>query len=369
MASAKIMGPRLSKQQADILRADPFGLQPDAPAAVTSEDVAALFAAQGQPPVPSLEQCTGCGGSLHCGIDGQRLTCNHCGLVVDCDSTEPDEDAPRLAPGAARLKLVGVGSSSLQPDLYRSCSGDSSVSQKRQILDEFLMFRQKFIERGGSALPINALVIATDYYHEVQEECVKRSQNKRKIMAACIAQAGLDIGFLPTKIEIADFMQLPNSGIAPGVNFLRSLTADGKMSIDVHTDPWKPARAEISTLFAHLNIGQADVAPLREAILDVVKFATSENIGTSSFLRSKVAGATYAVLRRAALSDGGLLGAAGHSAVAAVAAQGLQLFCGDRIRKNTVERFLRELDDYHSKFEAVYAAHGIDARRGVVSAK
>lgn len=354
------MGSRLSKQQADILRADPFGLQPDAAAPVTSEDVAALFAEQSLAlaPVASPEQCSGCGGSLNCDIDGQRLTCNRCGLIVDCDSTESEEDAPRLAPGAARLKLVGVGSGSLQPDLYRSCSGDSSVSQKRQILDEFLMFRQKFIERGGSALPINALVIATDYYHEVQEECVKRSQNKRKIMAACIAQAGLDIGFLPSKIEIADFMQLPNSGIAPGVNFLRSLTADGKMSIDIHADPWKPARAEISTLFAHLNIAQTDAAALREAILDVVKFATSENIGTSSFLRSKVAGATYAVLRRAALSGD-----------RTVAAQSLQTFCGDRIRKNTVERFLRELDDYHSKFESVYLAHGIDARRGVVGTK
>jgi len=358
------------------LRADPFGLDLANEVAMPADfDIAAILAggwsAAITPPAitpAAIESvCSNCGGDLRCEIDGLRRVCAVCAHVVEGDSTAPeDDDAPRQPAGASRLKLVGVGSSSLQPDLYRSSSGDSSVTQKRQITDEFMLYRQQYIERGGQAIPINAITRAVDYYHEVQRECVKRSQNKKRIMAACLHHACIDIGFLPSNAEIADFMQLPNNGIAPGVNFIRALAADGKMSIDTCTDPWKPARAEVTTLFAHLGLNSDELAPLREAVFDIIKTAADEKIGTNSFLRSKVAGATYTVLRRAALADGMSLPAAELRSAVAVASGGLQAFCSDRIRKNTVERFLRELEDYHSKFEGLYVRHHLDARRGAV---
>ena len=369
--------PQTAAQRADKaqLRADPFGLELadiDLPA---DFDVVAMLAggsmrtAAVATPIAGSAFCSICGGDLRCEIDGLRRVCAVCANIVEGDSTEPeDDDVPRAAAGASRLKLVGVGSSSLQPDLYRSSSGDSSVTQKRLITDEFMLYRQQYIERGGHAIPINAITRAVDFYHEVQRECVKRSQNKKRIMAACLHHACIDIGFLPSNAEIADFMQLQNNGIAPGVNFIRALAADGKMSIDTCTDPWKPARAEVTTLFAHLGLNGDELAPLRDAVFDIIKTAADEKIGTNSFLRSKVAGATYTVLRRAALSDGTNLPPAALRAAVAVATGGLQSFCADRIRKNTVERFLRELEDYHSKFEGLFARHNLDARRGVVRA-
>ena len=76
--------------------------------------------------------------------------------------------------------------------------------------------------------------------------------------------------------------------------------------------------------------------------------AIKNNIGTNSFLRSKVAGATFVVLRR---SPDKLL----H--------RNIQDFCQDRIRKNTVERFTTELNNYHSYFEEIYKKAGLNSER------
>lgn len=371
-APAVYMPPAQSTTRAQ-LRADPFGLDAGdagAPPAWAGLDIAALIAGRGVSASPRSEACGVCGGELRCEIDGLRRVCANaeCAHIVEGDSTEPDDDeAPRAAAGASRLKLVGVGSGSLQPDLYRSGNGDGAATQKRQITEEFMKCRQQYIERGGRAIAISAISRAVYYYHEVQRECVKRSLNKKRIMAACLYYACIEIGYLPTNAEIADFMQLPNNGIAPGVNFIRALAADGKMSIDVASDRWKPAHAEITTLFAHLDISAEEFAPLRAAVFDVICRAASAKIGTSSFLRSKVAGATYAVLQRAALAaESSLLAPTALRAAVRVATGGLTTFCGDRIRKNTVQRFLQELDDFHANFESVWATHHLDARDGVV---
>ena len=353
------------------LRADPFGLELSDTTMPAGIDLASLFTSTS---VAVLKlrtsdqmDCTFCGGELRADFDGLRRVCAVCSNIIEGDSTELEEDdVPRSMIGASRLKLVGVGSSSLQPDLYRSGSSDNSVTQKRQITDEFMRFREQYIERGGQAIPINSISLAVELYHEVQRKCVKRSLNKKRIMAAVLRDACIHVGFLPSNAEIAHFMQLPNNGIAPGINFIRSLAADNTAT-ESQADPWKPARAEITTLFAYLDLDGDEFTPMREAVFDIIKTAADVKIGTSSFLRSKVAGASYAVLRRTALSDGAGLSPAAQLAAKAAATKhkNLQVFCGDRIRKNTVERFLRELEDYHSNFEETYIRNNLDARRSI----
>ena len=291
--------------------------------------------------------CTQCGAQMCRGMNDLEYICGGCGLVVEGDTAEPEEDdAPRRAPNAARLRVVGPNSNQLQPDLYRSSTGNTAATQKKQIYEEYCAYRSLYIEAGGRALPLDACNLASEFYNEVQRQCVKRSQNKKAIMAACLYQACLEIGFSPSKAEIASFMQLPSKGIARGANFIRSLVADGKMEVDINVDPCRP---EITTLFAHLGLEGEAYAGLRNAVYDVVQIAIANNIGTSSILRSKVAGASYIVLRRCKNRE------------LIPKPMGLQEFCQDRIRKNTVERFTRQLDSYHSYFADCYAKAGLDA--------
>ena len=354
---------RTARRVAETARAapspsDPFGILADLDLsgldAWPGEGIVAALAASGLaggavrgPRVDADDVCARCGAQMCRGTNDLEYVCGGCGLVVEGDTAEPDDEAPRAAPNTARLRIVGRNSNQLQPDLYRSSSGNTAASQKKQIKEEYLALRADRIEAGGRALPLDACKLASDYYNAVQRRCVKRSQNKKAIMAACLYLACLEIGFSPSKAEIAIFMQLPNKGIARGANFVRALVADGGMEdIDINVDPCRP---EITTLFAHLRLEGNAYAGLRAAVYDVVQVAIANSIGTSSTLRSKVAGATFAVMHRC--KDRELI----------PKPMKLQEFCQDRIRKNTVDRFTQELDAYHSFFEGCYARAGLDS--------
>lgn len=298
-------------------------------------------------PAPSdSEACSQCGGRMHQGANNIEYVCADCGLVVEGDTAEPEDDeASRAAPHTARLRIVGPNSNQLQPDLYKSGSGNTAAVQKKQIYEEYMCYRQFYMEAGGRAFPINALDAAAEYYNEVQKIYVKRSQNKKAIMAACLKHGCRKIGFAPAVAEVAEFMQLPNKGTARGDNFIRSLVANGEMDLDVNADPTAP---EINTLFTLLGYEDDKYAPLRAAVQDIVETAAAKKIGVNSILRSKVAGATYTVLRRCKNRE------------LIPKPPSMQDFCAKRIRKNTVERFTRELEDYHSHFEECYRRAGLD---------
>lgn len=338
---------------------DPFGLLADLD--LTAAGAAAAMAAAGRGGVAAAAAaaaaavakgdrdhrgdgtCAQCGARMTRGTSDLEYTCQDCGLIVEGDTAEPDEDgAPRAAPNAARLRIVGPNSNQLQPDLYRSGGGNTAASQKKQIYDDYCKYRTAHIESGGRAFPLDACKLASEHYNEVQAACVKRSERKKAIMAACFYHACLKLGFAPSKAEVATFMQLPSNGIACGVNFVRTLVADGKMDIDINADPCRP---EITSLFAHLGLDGDKYAHLRDAVEDVVRTAVENNIGTSSVLRSKVAGAAFIVLRRR------------REACKPI---GILEFCGARIRKNTVERFTRAVDSYHDFFRACYERAGLN---------
>jgi transcription initiation factor TFIIIB Brf1 subunit/transcription initiation factor TFIIB len=330
----------------NLVMSDPFGL-------LAGIDLAEL-SAWSEPKSPMVQHpeknvassCTLCGSVMCRTTSDLEYVCADCGRVVEGDSVEPEDDAPRQETVTARLRIVGPNGNQLQPDLYRSGSANSAVTQKKQIYEEYCAYRAFYIEAGGRAFPLDICKLASEFYNDVQRQCVKRSQNKKSIMAACFYHACLERNFSPSKAEIAAFMQLPTKGIARGSNFVRSLVADGKMDVDIDADPCKP---EINTLFAQLGLESDAYDQLREVVYEIVQIAIKNNIGTSSILRSKVAGATFVVLRRC--RDRSL-----------ILPIGLQKFCQDRIRKNTVERFTRQLDAYHSYFEPCYIKAGLDSK-------
>jgi hypothetical protein len=292
--------------------------------------------------------CGACGGVMRRKPGAGGHVCDDCALVAGGDAAEPaddDDDAPRAPAAGAQLRVVGPRASQLQPDLFRSGAGTTAATQKKAIQDEYRAYRQLYAEAGGAVVPLDACDAAADLYGDVQRQCVKRSLNKRSAMAACLQIASLSLQFAPAKADLAAMMQLPSRGIARGANFVRALVADGKMDADVNIDPSVP---EIMSLFAHLGYEGAAYAGLRAAALDVVTTAVANNICTGSILRSKVAGATYVVLRRC--TDRALV----------AAPPGPKEFCQDRIRKNTYERVTRQIDEYHSFFVPCYRRAGLD---------
>lgn len=316
----------------------------DAPAAAGSVDAACAPAAAGSSDVA----CAQCGAQMHYGTNELELTCENCGLVIEEEMTEQDEDKTT---SSARLRIVGINSNQLQPDLYRSGGGNTSANQINQLYNEYCAYRTLYIESGGRAFSLDACRRAAEYYNEVQQQCVKRSENKKAIMAACFDQACLELGFSPSKTEIATFMQLPTKGIARGKNFVRSLVADGKMDVNINMDPCKP---EITTLFAYIGFEGEEYRSLYDAVYEIVQIAIQNNIGTNSILRSKVAGATFEVLRRCK----------------GIKVMNIQDFCQNKvIRKNTVERFTHQLGEYHSFFAETYAKHGLNCEERVACGK
>jgi hypothetical protein len=289
-----------------------------------------------------------CGGAMRRGAANLTYECGTCGWVEEGDTTAPDADesgggVPSAPPP---LRRVGADAPRYQGDLYRTGGGATSESQQQHVYEEYLAYRERYIEAGGRAFPQDALNKAAGYYHVLQSRhIVKRNQAKRQIMASCLWGACIEIGFAPTKIECARFMQLETDGIAKGDNFLRHMDADEKMTIEIDPDP---TNAEIATLFLFLSYDGPAHAPLRRAVKAVVDVASAKKVCTNSKLRSKVYGATLAVLERC--TDRALL----------AKPPTIQDICGGRIRVNTVNKVKKDLDDYFEAFfKPIYAAAGL----------
>jgi len=284
-------------------------------------------------------QGCGCVDQVRRTLNGVSNYCMGCGLIVEEEAEPEPGDAP-LPPG--RFRIVGANAALHRKSLYQSAVAEERT-QKKLILGDYLVYRQQYIEAGGRAFPINACQIAADLYSEVQSACVKRSQNKKYIMAECLWRACIEIDYAPLKTEIASLMQLNTQGFARGKNFIMGLIGQNKMpAIAANVDP---CAAEIRTMFILLGHGGEEFAPLLETVRTIVQTAIRNNIRNNSAQRSKVAGAAFEVLRRARLPE----------------PPTLAKFCAAvGIRKNTVDGVLRDLHAFHEGFfRAVYRDAGL----------
>lgn len=298
------------------------------------------------------EQCPQCGGRMH--MREHELQCASCQYVAEGDSALTDladDDAPaRRTPQTGRLRIVGPNSGHFQPDLDRSSSTNYAASQRKQIYEEYMQYRQRHIEAGGLAFPINVIELAADNYHEIQKQVTKRSQSKKTIMAYCLQNACIQKGFAPNRAEVAKFMQLPTKGTARGENFVRRMCADGLLTINTNKDTCGP---HIVTTFALLGLDgpeeSAGGVRLQGVVESIVKKSIADAIAVSSVIRSKVLAAAYVVLHRHAL-------AAKNKPITMIE------FCQKcKVRRNTLDRFLTELNAYHSHFEKIYTDAGVFA--------
>jgi hypothetical protein len=252
---------------------------------------------------------------------------------------------------------VGAGSSHLQLNLYKSCSGSTAEATKEVTFQELDRACSKFRGRGEPAPCRDACLAAAELYYNVQLCDVKRSNEKWSILGACLWLACIERKVSFPHAKIAEMVGLSVKGLANGLKQLSSYASDRLVPVDVNVDP---TDAEICTLFGRLGLAAPKYDGLRLAVADVVRTAVASHIGISSLLRTKVAGATFAVLQRC--RDPSLLLRPPTAAE----------FCQDRgpegspaqgatTRKNTIDAFTAQLAEYHSYFAPCYLRAGLDA--------
>lgn len=295
-------------------------------------------------PIDDRNTCPRCRGRMF--VQELEYICSGCGFVAENNLADGEDDGEKKPSFCGRLRIVGPNSGRYQADLDRSSnSGNNTAAQISQVTAEYLRYRECYIESGGRAFPEEACRRAAEFYNEVQQRCVIRNHNKLTVMAAHLYHACVSLGFVPTKAEVATFMQLKRKGIARGDNFVKEMYAEGLTTVEVNKNP---ERAQIST--ALLNLGE-DVektfSHLIPAAQDLVQRAVDKLIGVSSTPRSKAIGATFVVMQRFARAKG----------IKCVTQQEFCLRCG--IRKNTIEQFTSALAAYHSFFRDIYARHGL----------
>lgn len=359
---------------------DPFGLLSAASAAGCSlaepppslAELAAFaaqlpaFAAQQRrfpppPPAPTglaaaSAACEACGGAMLAGSEGGgegggRL-CEDCGRVEAAD-----DDGGRPAGACPQIRAVGPGCAAFQGDLYRCSPDESPEVQTANMLEEFLAHRARHAELTGRppVVGVDACRAAAALYNKVQRVFVKRNLAKLHLMAAALSFAALTLGTAVRDSDIAAMLALPQSGIARGVNAFRALVAAGDVEgVELPSDSCRP---EVNAIFASLGVPPGERDDLRALVFELVQTAIRHHVGVHSVMRSKVAGAAFAVLSRAPLAPGG---------------KGLSYadFTRAGVRRNTIDNFARDLEAHRSIFAPVYARAGFAGlcRKGAAAA-
>jgi hypothetical protein len=327
---------------------DPFGLLAPGGAGDPAVDAAVLhpvapFGLQTPEGAHPGDSCPECGCPLV--VQDMSYECPSCHAIfeaADIQDVIPVSTPETAGSGAlrGRLRVVGREAGWFQPDLDRTNPGESSEAQKKSTYQELLRYNREYESRGGNPFPLDVLDYVASNYHTIQQQSVKRSMMKRVILAAltfhvCIAQ-----GFTRTRAEAAELLQLTNYGIARGDDYLRSVDEDRGLDLNLNTSRLRP---HIVSVFAQLDLTGTDHKAAQDAVADIVEAAGQNFIGDRSVLRSKVIASTYEALRR---------GGRG------VALDTVTVKC--QIRKHTIRRFLDELGKYHSRFEPIYNAYGLD---------
>lgn len=312
---------------------------------LSADDLVAEFERQNAPETEdSSRSVCSCGaGILRVDYD---LVCSDCGSVQE-GRYDPDEGLTKEPIQQSHFRITGSGAYIYQSNLYKSSESNYSETQKIHNERTYRARLNEYMKKGlKPPFPINVCRKGMELYHQVQQHCIKRSENRNIIIAACMYLAGADMGSVPPIQEVTKFMGLTKQGISSGMNFLMQLRHEGKITFDPHQGI---TRAKIKTLFSELKINAKRATPLGLAVMDVIDTMKVNNIGASLHIDTKVIGATFCVLQRAKELE---------------SRPGVSEFCTKcKTRKNTVLSIVDKLNDHHSYFEQVYVDHDLYADR------
>lgn len=251
-----------------------------------------------------IDICESCGNKLN-NNDFEKI-CVHCGRVHEIDTSSSISSTDVLYSINTRTVMVGTDSSKYQRDLDGSTTSHYPITQYINIYNEYQSYNNQYSDKNkGNRFNNRILQIAADYYHQLQKKYVKRNNQKRYIMAACLSHAFLSVDIAMTDSFIADFMQLPKKGFSNGQDFLTVAADEGVINFLKESDTYM---AHIN--FAFMRLGLIDLEnidqsfkqkyfrQLRHVVKCVVKVADAHKIGLRSMIKTRILGATCEVLKR-----------------------------------------------------------------------
>jgi len=249
--------------------------------------------------------CHMCGiGCLNKQTSGDKLVCNHCGLMDGYDKDENDDklqaSSSCLASGSTRIRIVGVNSKLSQASLYKNSAmptckmlaWENTLSDFQKLIS---IYNEKCV-REEDKMPIEACRLASDMYREIQEQCVKRSENKRSIMAACYYMSCLQHGWAISKSSLTAVMNL-QSGPAKGTNFVNELR--GRGFIDSCPKNIDYNNACLTLVFKCMKIDDEPYCnDLYQKTVYMLNVLDANKVAYTSQQKTKACGMTYNVIKR-----------------------------------------------------------------------
>lgn len=312
---------------------------------------------------PPWEACAECGGAMGASpAAAGDFVCLDCGAEAEGPDGQGPADTPARTPvrAAPRYRVVGAESGYYQRGLDSGSVTDPRASAHSQLFRELQKWNRQHENQGGRPFAEVDLQAVADHFMRIREHEVRRSEQKRCIISGLLWYVCAESGFARKGDECARFAQLRVDGIARGKAQVRRFAEDRVISIKINPSY---LCSIINMIFVQLGMGNDDFglprglrlpgrvrepALLLEAAVAVVERAEQKNVGVQSVQRSKAVGASLEVLRRAgALEPGGGLISAGYVAERC------------RVRKNTIMRFVNELERHGQLLREVYADFGL----------
>lgn len=139
----------------------------------------------------------------------------------------------------------------------------------------------------------NVIQNLTDEIHDSdgkvvgKKKFVRRSNIKDEVLAALIYLECINRKVVRKKKDVAQFMKLQTHGFSSGENILRSLYAEGKISIDIGDEPVDGFAGR------YLEALALDNDTYVGFITDIIHCAEAKNVGVNSVTSSKVVGAIW----------------------------------------------------------------------------
>lgn len=188
-----------------------------------------------------------------------------------------------------------------------------------------------------------------------KKRTILRSANKKETLAALLFYVCLTEGFTCPKHAISEMFLLEKDGFAMGEKYVRFFISQKKIDLDLNISRIKP---EINTLFnsihAFFNINEEteeDYKQLKRAICAIHEILEMGNIAERSCVKSQIIGTSYIVIKRC------------KNKILIPQLPDIIKFCSDRIRKSTVEKFIIEMNLFHSNFVKIYRDFQLDDSR------
>lgn len=283
--------------------------------------------------------CGNCHGKLSI-LSNYESFCKTCDSIVSSDNYETGTE---ISGGIVRISQSSSGI--IHNSQIVNCP-QSRELQIRNMENEYLDLRKQYIEKGGEAYPDVLCKRAAEYYNEIQQYYVRRSQNKRGLMASCFINACKDNNFRPVNASIAEMLMIPIRKIAKGDNFIRNMYSKGETSIDINKDV---APSYISTIFIHLKIPDRNL--LTEAITEMIGIMRNNLISTRHKTKTQVHGVSYIIITRYEKAKN----------VKYIDMPKYESIC--KTKKTTIDKYIDYINQYHSRFVPIYEKYSLWAQR------